>query len=337
MEPRFGHDFSDVSSHASTPSPQSKLTINQPGDRFEQEADRVAGQVMSTTAPATQENGYDFSGVRVHTDERAAESARTVGALAYTVGHHVVFGAEQFALGAISGKRLLAHELVHVAQQASNLQALGIQRQTPQLQDYENYKANKKITNEKYAQDFMVGKVNPYPGCKIEWDLNKQVLINVDFQLIGTDADAQKAQKIQESINKFWNITWKTPVGDFNLITNVTVTYTSRPTYLKNAVIELYKLKGKRSTIFKFGIGYPQNRKMAINLEDGDLEWTSAHEFGHYLGLDDRYTDKKAEGDKTVSVSMPGWENTIMGAESGGTVNIWTILELIAWWANWAK
>ncbi len=30
--------------------------------------------------------GGDFSSVRVHTDERAAESARSVNALAYTVG-----------------------------------------------------------------------------------------------------------------------------------------------------------------------------------------------------------------------------------------------------------
>jgi hypothetical protein len=41
--------------------------------------------------------GYDFSQVRVHTDARAAESARAVNALAYTVGRDVVFGAGQYA------------------------------------------------------------------------------------------------------------------------------------------------------------------------------------------------------------------------------------------------
>src|SRR5207248_7886018 len=34
--------------------------------------------------------GRDFSDVRIHTDARAAESARAVGALAYTVGRDVV-------------------------------------------------------------------------------------------------------------------------------------------------------------------------------------------------------------------------------------------------------
>src|SRR5215470_9000328 len=59
----------------------------------------------------------DFSKVRVHTGETAAESARAVHALAYTVGNHIVFGAGQYAAGSGDGARLLAHELAHVLQQ----------------------------------------------------------------------------------------------------------------------------------------------------------------------------------------------------------------------------
>lgn len=62
--------------------------------------------------------GHDFGHVRVHTDPRAAESAREVSALAYTVGSQVVFGAGQYAPGTHQGRRLLAHELTHVVQQA---------------------------------------------------------------------------------------------------------------------------------------------------------------------------------------------------------------------------
>ena len=40
--------------------------------------------------------GHDFGAVRVHTDERAAESALATDALAYTVGNHIVFGAARF-------------------------------------------------------------------------------------------------------------------------------------------------------------------------------------------------------------------------------------------------
>ena len=44
----------------------------------------------------------------MHADSRAAESARTVDALAYTVGSDIVFGAGQYAPGENAGKRLLA-------------------------------------------------------------------------------------------------------------------------------------------------------------------------------------------------------------------------------------
>ncbi len=62
--------------------------------------------------------GLDLSGVRVHDGDRAAESARAVDAAAYTVGSDVVFGAGRYAPQSPAGRRLLAHELAHVAQQA---------------------------------------------------------------------------------------------------------------------------------------------------------------------------------------------------------------------------
>ena len=56
MEPRFGHDFSRVWVHSPGPGMiQAKLKINEPGDIYEQEADRVAEQVMQMPAPETHE------------------------------------------------------------------------------------------------------------------------------------------------------------------------------------------------------------------------------------------------------------------------------------------
>jgi outer membrane protein OmpA-like peptidoglycan-associated protein len=63
--------------------------------------------------------GHDFSAVRVHADAEAARSASAVGALAYTVGQHVVFGPGRYAPDALDGRALLAHELVHTIQQAN--------------------------------------------------------------------------------------------------------------------------------------------------------------------------------------------------------------------------
>jgi outer membrane protein OmpA-like peptidoglycan-associated protein len=72
--------------------------------------------------------GHDFSRVRVHTDARSAESANAVGALAYTVRNHIVFGAGEYAPETTAGRRLLAHELAHVVQQGASTERTGIQR-----------------------------------------------------------------------------------------------------------------------------------------------------------------------------------------------------------------
>ena len=61
---------------------------------------------------------YDFSNVRIHRDSSAARSAEKVNAHAYTLGNDVVFGQGQYAPETSGGRRLLAHELTHVAQQS---------------------------------------------------------------------------------------------------------------------------------------------------------------------------------------------------------------------------
>jgi outer membrane protein OmpA-like peptidoglycan-associated protein len=83
---------------------------------------RSPGQSLDTATRAFFEPrfGHDFSRVRVHTDARAAESARAVNALAYTVGRDVVFGAGQYSPNTNAGQQLMAHELTHVVQQRSS-------------------------------------------------------------------------------------------------------------------------------------------------------------------------------------------------------------------------
>lgn len=61
--------------------------------------------------------GADLSGVRVHTGTASAQAAEAVSAQAYTVGHDVHFGTGRYRPGTPGGDRLLAHELVHAAQQ----------------------------------------------------------------------------------------------------------------------------------------------------------------------------------------------------------------------------
>jgi hypothetical protein len=48
---RFGHDFSRIPVYAKAPvKPRTKLTLNTPRDDYEQEADRIADQVLATPA-----------------------------------------------------------------------------------------------------------------------------------------------------------------------------------------------------------------------------------------------------------------------------------------------
>jgi hypothetical protein len=136
---------------------RAKLKVGEPNDKFEQEADRVVDEVMrmpdsevyrtnveddpGPTQPSRSPNGilagsgkplpdpvrvffesrfgHDFSRVRVHADAPAAQSARALGARAYTLGQDVVLGGGQYAPETKEGRRLLAHELTHVVQQSS--------------------------------------------------------------------------------------------------------------------------------------------------------------------------------------------------------------------------
>ena len=94
-----------------------------------------AGEPLDAGTRAAMEPrfGHDFGKVRVHSDARAAESARSLHALAYTVGSNIVFGAGQYKSQTESGQHLLAHELTHVVQQRQSLQPT-IQRQDDEKQ-----------------------------------------------------------------------------------------------------------------------------------------------------------------------------------------------------------
>jgi len=157
-----------ISPHPAPNPSQSKLKVGSIGDSLEKEADAAADRVMrmpgavaetrvegSTSAPAGMAAprivhevlgspgtpldegartfmeprfGHDFRHVRVHADARAAESAESVKARAYTVGSHLVFGAASYAPETADGRRLIAHELSHVMQQSDGM-AARVQRQ----------------------------------------------------------------------------------------------------------------------------------------------------------------------------------------------------------------
>jgi hypothetical protein len=82
----------------------------------------VVGSPGESLDPATRESmeaslGADFGSVRIHRDDRAARSADAVGAAAYTVGDHVAFNRDLYRPETADGRKLLEHELAHVAEE----------------------------------------------------------------------------------------------------------------------------------------------------------------------------------------------------------------------------
>jgi hypothetical protein len=91
---------------------------------------RGSGKPLSEPVRASFESrfGHDFSGVHVHTDTQAAETARAVNAKAFTVGQDIVFAQGQYAPHSVEGKKLIAHELTHVVQQSGRQRSSMLQR-----------------------------------------------------------------------------------------------------------------------------------------------------------------------------------------------------------------
>ncbi|HSJ96580.1 MAG TPA: DUF4157 domain-containing protein, partial [Myxococcota bacterium] len=76
---------------------------------------RTSGENLDARLRGAMEPHFaaDFSGVRVHADARAARSADSVGANAYTDVYHIVFANGKFAPETAAGRKLIAHELTH--------------------------------------------------------------------------------------------------------------------------------------------------------------------------------------------------------------------------------
>lgn len=81
--------------------------------------------------------GYDFSHVRVHRDSKAASTAMSLNAKAFTYGRNLVFGERQYQPGSAAGRELIAHELTHVVQQGRDREAGVVNRSAEKIHKIE--------------------------------------------------------------------------------------------------------------------------------------------------------------------------------------------------------
>ncbi len=139
FEPRLGAQLAARGADAPVPEGRRGLAATRPGDAREREANSISQTLVSLApvphgGPEDRGGGrYDLADVRIHTDASAAESARDLQAAAYTVGRDVVFAAGRYSPSSLDGQRLLAHELVHVAQQDGLGATPGIAERAPVL------------------------------------------------------------------------------------------------------------------------------------------------------------------------------------------------------------
>jgi hypothetical protein len=93
---------------AATPDLQSRLNNTKGG-----------GKPLPEDTRSSMESGFgsDFSGVRVHNDQDAAQMNKELGAHAFTHGSDIYFNEGKYDTGSTEGKKLLAHELTHTVQQ----------------------------------------------------------------------------------------------------------------------------------------------------------------------------------------------------------------------------
>jgi hypothetical protein len=86
--------------------------------------------------------GHDFSQVRIHDNPDAEKNARLMHARAFTLNNHIFFGMGEYKPQSAFGRKLLAHELVHVVQQR---RSGFVPQNTPQFWGAENHQ---KLTRE---------------------------------------------------------------------------------------------------------------------------------------------------------------------------------------------
>lgn len=113
--------------------------------------------------------GVDFSHVRIHTDNNAAQMARDLNATAFTHAGGVYFNSGRYNPDSQSGKRLLAHELTHVIQQSSG--------------DYGTYPSGTILTPRKPSfqqPQVRISRINPHhSGLK---RIQRQVEVHVNLR-----------------------------------------------------------------------------------------------------------------------------------------------------------
>jgi hypothetical protein len=139
----------------------------------ELEASRGGGTRLPLSIRTFMERRFhaDFSGVRIHTDEKAGRLAMRVSARAFAYGNDIYFARGAYSPDTQEGGELIAHELTHTIQQRAVVQRDVVQRAAIQGQRGVTVTQAAPATVQRFGiddvLDYFADKANLIPGFRM--------------------------------------------------------------------------------------------------------------------------------------------------------------------------
>ena len=181
-----------------------------------------------------------------------------------------------------------------------------------------------------------VARYSPAKGIIID-QTGHSIAISGKMAFYGPEATTARAQSIEYSINTIWRKDF--PDG-YSVACDISVAFLEKNVVAANASqIEALKMRSP-SHVNVF------TREMTLNANEAlAFTWLAAHEFGHVLGLKDRYSEsiissiKGAFGGQRHTPAHPGYEHNLMAAKQGvlENRNLGDLIEenaVSAYWIN---
>ncbi len=170
--------------------------------------------------------------------------------------------------------------------------------------------------------------LTPDPGINLTLSGNA-ITITANFEVYGSGANTTRANQIKNTIERIWTATFD---AGYSVRTSVNIQVRGASEDSSRTQINIIDAAGVSNTSPRYWIA---GSNYIQYYTGSDINWTPAHEFGHLIGLNDRYSEgfiSKVGGllfnaQRSTTIDA-GWEGNIM-AESGGILERKNLEELI--------
>lgn len=336
---------------------QPKLKMGSSGDRFEQEADRMADQAMGKIYSPTSERILKTNGDQVQQKNNAGisrignEMSGGFGVPGY-VGNKLqrpstggsplpketraemegVFGTDfgnvrihDDAQAARMNQGLNAKAFTHGSDIYFNQGAYRpFSRSGKHLLAHELTHVVQQQGGETAVQGLYrwrripSGSKTMGPGITVRWSGN-HMRITANMEIYGPEASEDIASQMEATIENYWNGSFD---DNYQVTCNADINYRAEGTEASSSRTQIFvdDMAGP-SVVTHYWI-FGQDRSMNYNI-NSNINWTPAHEFGHLLGLPDHYSESAFSrisghfGGERENTIDEGWEGNLMGAHGG--------------------